>query len=108
MKHRTNFISNSSSSSFIVVTDNPIQDLTIRVDIRNYSRVICSTIEEVEKYLDELIESKETWKERILSKCKEKISQGKKIYFGKICNENNDEETIVYNHWNSLDWENIQ
>ena len=94
MKTREGFISNSSSTSFIVgVETNTVVDLHIKVDLANYGEVI-TTKEELDKHYQDTYwkydEDEECWKEEY-DKCLAVINAGKKLIIGDFSDDGDDD-----------------
>jgi hypothetical protein len=92
MKIRKGFVSNSSSSSFIVA-GNPSKDLdltiTIKADVKKYADGIIKTREEL--YNNEEIQDFLEWNEDIsICNLEEILDNGKYIYIGRFSDEEGD------------------
>jgi len=93
MKTRKGFVSNSSSSSFIVASDlDELVEITLRSHLSSLSRYQIRTLEDYKKYFDlEYIWT--TWEEYIRDYEEEyntimkAIEQGKTVYIGYVGNE---------------------
>lgn len=116
MKIRNGFVSNSSSSSFIVAVKDEKHTkikLTIEVDLSKYARryggpAVISTVEQLYKLFKEdydydAAESEqryggEFWKEKY-NKAKTAIEAGKIVLFGRFADDNDDPiETLLCMH----------
>jgi len=88
MKVRNGFVSNSSSSSFIVaVPANQKAEITIKVDLSEYADQKIATIKELNDYwrgdrdeIDELYE-----------KCRKAIEAGQIVYVGRFSDDDYDD-----------------
>jgi hypothetical protein len=100
MKTRQGFVSNSSSSSFIISTNKGEKPkITIEIDIENYSTEIRNK-EDLDKYfigeygygdtLEEIFEDDYNLKEGYES-CLLELEKGKYIYLGTVSNESGEE-----------------
>jgi len=94
MKTREGFISNSSSTSFIVgVKENTKIDLHIKVDLADYGDVI-TTKEELDEYYNDRYwqydEDEEYWKEEY-NKCLAVIEAGEKLIIGDFSDDSGDD-----------------
>lgn len=99
MKIRNGFVSNSSSSSFII-SAHPKQSLkttiTIEANINNYVKQTINTIEELQEYLEDvagtcsITKLKEYGWYDTYKKCLSALEQGNIIYVGEFGNENGD------------------
>ena len=94
MKTRQGFVSNSSSTSFIVgVEDKTIVDLHIKVDLANYGEVV-TTKEELDEYYRDRYwqydEDEECWKEEY-EKCLAVLAAGKKLIIGDFSDDSDDD-----------------
>jgi len=98
MKSRNGFVSNSSSSSFIVATT-PERDgkITIRkeINLSSYGTKV-STEEELKKFF----KSKYSFDDEIdlYTKCLKIIKSGKVIFFGDFNDEDGSEEAFLCNN----------
>lgn len=94
MKIRTGFVSNSSSSSFVVALDSQNTKTTVTVsfdiDLESHSDHRISTIEELDEYYDY------EWGERNGSykKCKKAIKAGKIILVGSFTDESDEAKEV--------------
>ena len=108
MKIRTGFVSNSSSSSFIVATkgDTPlVAELRIEVNLKPMIHSSISTIEELEEYikdehgyeyenLKQLLEN-DDYVRRIYDKAKPLVENGYTIHLGSASDEEDAEEAFI-------------
>jgi hypothetical protein len=106
MKIRSGFVSNSSSSSFIIAVkdeDNTKVSITFEVDLSAYADKPISTIEDLNKYFD----YDRSWK---YEECRKAIENGKTILIGRFSDECTDsEETFLcYNGIPDQDNKNIE
>jgi len=93
MKTRKGFVSNSSSTSFIVgIEDNTEIELHIKVDLASYGDVI-TTKEKLDKYYNDRYwkynEEEEDWREEY-DKCVAIIEAGKKLIMGDFSDDSGD------------------
>jgi hypothetical protein len=97
MKLRKGFVSNSSSSSFIVATTKEKEKLpikiTLRTDLNKYVNERITTIEElIFKYKDDMCYSKEEMeKDEGYIKSKEAIEKGKIVLMGSFDDQSDDD-----------------
>lgn len=118
MKLRVGFVSNSSSSSFIISSPNKRMKSTkisIPVDLNQYVYHTASTEEELlrwfkDNYYDDMsdIENVEdSWSKRTFLKCLEEIKQGRTVHFGSASDEcTSPEETFLcYNGFKGVDFD---
>ncbi len=94
MKTRQGFVSNSSSTSFIVgIEDSTEIELHIKIDLSNYGDVV-TTKEELDKYYNDRYwkydEDEEWWKEEY-EKCLAVITSGKKLVIGDFTDDGGDD-----------------
>ena len=91
MKTRIGFVSNSSSTSFIVAVKKSGKiTLNLEVDLEDFSEDVISTIDELDKkfndeYVDEELE--EEWIKERYNKCEQLINDGKIIIWGSFCDD---------------------
>jgi hypothetical protein len=103
MKTRLGFVSNSSSSSFIVAVkknSKPIGTITktITVDLNNYASEPIKSVEDLYEYFRENYGDKEDWYEDILKSYKlalKEIANGKDILVGEFGDQDDFEERIL-------------
>ncbi len=104
MKARVGFVSNSSSSSFIVAIDkdksNGITEVAVKVNLADFCDEIISTEEALVKAFkdywgDEELEENSDIAEKY-RKSLEAIKAGKVILFGTVSNEDTPEEYVLY------------
>ena len=91
MKTRTGFVSNSSSSSFIVAFKKNAK-VKIEIDLTEFGNTI-KTIKQLDEYFKEVMKFSEdkpdetgTIKEQY-TQCKKALSEGKKICFGCVSSD---------------------
>jgi hypothetical protein len=98
MKVRNGFVSNSSSSSFIISTNADTPKLTLTISLDSIISTICTTKEQVDKFFLEEYGSRGDTIETLLGyednyivgnymKCLEAINNGKKVCFGDVSSE---------------------
>ena len=96
MKIRKGFVSNSSSSSFIVATSRKTSGkivLTIKVDLKNYADKVITTEKELLKYLDYNYDwspdcgEDDSWARGYYIKAKKALESGKTVYCGSFSDE---------------------
>lgn len=112
MKVRTGFVSNSSSSSYIVAADRDNTTFTIKIDLAHLSDGIISTFGDLDAYMldrhgyydgcdtiEDLLKN-EPYLRETYNKCKAQLVLGKKVYFGSLTNEGYGEgiEEYLYNN----------
>jgi len=94
MKIRNGFISNSSSSSFIVATNRGATNikLEIEIDLSDYSDEIIDNIEDLIKYFTEhyCYEVEELKSHLSYIAAKKEIEKGNVVYFGRFSSEADD------------------
>jgi hypothetical protein len=98
MKIRSGFVSNSSSSSFIISSKNDKLTLTLTLQISEIVDKVIANKEELDEYflyeygynqtLEELLEE-EYYKEKY-NVCMNALKEGGKLYFGDVSNEDYD------------------
>lgn len=103
MKVRSGFVSNSSSSSFVVAVEKDAQEivLTMKADLRKYADATATTVEELDRIIidehgwkmvnnlqDILGES--PWLRRVYDEAKVAIGEGKHVIFGTVGNDYDD------------------
>ena len=91
MKTRHGFVSNSSSSSFVVAVkkckdgsnneDVPIR-ISMTIDLAMYSHKRIATLDELDEYKKEVEEFGNAWVD--YEKCKRAIKKGKAVLIGKL------------------------
>jgi len=104
MKSRNGFVSNSSSSSFVVATKNKGDNMNskvkfiIEVDLSDYVDKSISTLEELiahyQKWGGE-IPNKGDWNWKEWCAPKKAIEEGKIVHFGSFCDETEPEEYML-------------
>lgn len=105
MKIRNGFVSNSSSSSFVIATDKSLKGkitLTIDVDLSTYAHKKIETSDELLEYM----KYNYCWEpgdenrycENIYNKAKASIESGKSVYFGLFSDEGTEgiEQMLCY------------
>lgn len=101
MKIRSGFVSNSSSSSFIVATDDEQGhvELVIKVNLSNYGEVL-KTKEEVDAYFYERWGQydESEWVKEKLHTCLDAIARGKVIIAGDFTDDSDGEEAFLCNN----------
>jgi hypothetical protein len=109
MKLRTGFVSNSSSSSFIIATEGAVPRVRIEADISSLIDTTISTKDELDEWLIdefgygdaetvEAICEDDEYAARKYAKCLEVINEGKTIHIGRASNEGDDGmEALIYN-----------
>jgi len=108
MKVRSGFVSNSSSSSFIVAVDGKGKGktkitLTFEVDLKDYANKVVSSIKELKEwfsycycYNPDENDNSEPWQARKYQQCLEAIRSGKTVIFGMFSDEGTEgEETML-------------
>ncbi len=92
MKIRQGFVSNSSSSSFVVaVKDSSKVILTIEVDLNKFADHVLCDEEEVRQYFNDEYEyelkEKEDWVLKRMEQCLQAVKDGKKVLIGSFSSE---------------------
>jgi len=102
MKMRHGFVSNSSSSSFIVASANDKVSITVEIDLRSLSRKVVTDVTDldwylIDRYSESEIDDPNSHAGRIKLKAIQALADGKKIYFGSIYNDSDDPvELMLY------------
>lgn len=102
MKIRNGFVSNSSSSSFIIVADSKKKlkiTLTIEVDFNKFVDKVFNKKEDFIKYLKEDygLEEDEIMERKRYVKALKAIEKGETIYIGQVASDNDNAlETYLY------------
>jgi hypothetical protein len=103
---RLGYVSNSSSSSFIIASvDSP--KLLVEIDVEKLTQGTITTLEELDEYfldergsgyhdtLEEVLE--EEWEREAYEKCKDYIDRGVTLYYGWLANDcGESEEVLLY------------
>lgn len=98
MKIRTGFVSNSSSSSFILEVDKDIKDMKVKmeigVDLKDLQDRLITSVDELEEYFIDYYGSnfKEDYRDesyimKKYEKMKSTLDRGKNIFIGEVSNE---------------------
>ena len=92
MKLRNGFVSNSSSSSFIVaVKDATKIQLVIEADLEKFADKIITTEEELNKHFEyewgDEFKDKDEWVMKTYNKCLKAINDGMKVLFGSFSSD---------------------
>lgn len=92
MKIRQGFVSNSSSSSFILSRTNNDEDVTASISINLMSLIKkrIRTMQELFDWANEYYEGDEDEKKRMMPKYEKMIQEGKEIIIGHCSNEDDD------------------
>jgi len=115
MKIRSGFVSNSSSSSFIIASDKPTFTIRMEVDIQKYSTAVVKTKNELDDYyveyhgwggrntIEQILEDDSYVKEQYDNALKQ-IEIGKTVYFGSCDDNSYDpvESMLCNNGFNNL------
>jgi len=102
MKTRSGFVSNSSSSSFIVALDgNKTEvELKVKVDLAALGDIVTTEADLRDRFIEEWGEEEleeDEWVKERYEKCLEAIKKGKTIIIGSVCNDSGEaEETFIY------------
>jgi len=105
MKIRTGFVSNSSSSSFIIATNGKAKGkitITMEVDIKDYAYETIKTVKALKEYFYENYGWEEgdddSWVSEQFDKSKDAINRGKIVYAGSFSDEGTETvETLLCN-----------
>jgi len=103
VKIRNGFVSNSSSSSFVVAVEKDAQEivLTMKADLRKYADATATTVEELDRIIidthgwkmqDNLedILGESPWLREVYEGAKTAIGEGKHVIFGEVGNDYDD------------------
>lgn len=108
MKIRLGFVSNSSSSSFIISSPNrPMKiSYTVELDLNEIIDKTIKTIKELDEYFEEFsfvkVDQLDPYQKETYLKCKKEIESGRNILIGEASNEDyNEFRALVLN--NKLD-----
>ncbi len=106
MKIRTGFVSNSSSSSFILEVDKDIKDMKVKmeigVDLKDLQDRLITSVDELEEYFIDYYGSNfkdyrdESYIMKKYEKMKSTLDRGKNIFIGEVSNE--DDGISAYIH----------
>jgi len=91
---RFGFVSNSSTSSFIITKSKgivPIVTLTIKADLSSFVRKEITTIEELDRIWDDC----ESYHNASYHRCRKAIEEGKIVCLGGCCDEDSGVEEIL-------------
>lgn len=109
MKIRAGFVSNSSSSSFIVASEGPAE-VVVKADLSKYADRTVRTIEELDAAIledygwkqtivEELLAQGDDWLKRMYLRAREAVEGGKTVLFGTVSSEGEDGlEQLLYNN----------
>jgi hypothetical protein len=93
MKFRAGFVSNSSSSSFIIGVKEPLKKImvTVEIDINPYVEKAIKTEQDLFKYFQneygEHFLQEDAWSTKMYNKCLSSIRNGETILVGSFTNE---------------------
>jgi hypothetical protein len=120
MKNRKGFVSNSSSSSFILAVDDVSKDVKISISIEKCISKKASTKEELDAaFIDEYgygnmtiddFLAEENYYQEQYDKCLDSINRGKTIIIGTASNEDDDSAAlaIYYGALDSIDDKDVE
>ena len=112
MKNRNGFVSNSSSSSFVVIVDknNPKFLMEVEVDLSQYGKTLKTIDELIEHWQDHYyIETAAMLKDEDFIKAKVAIENGKYVIMGNFEDQSGDNlEYILCNYGIPKDLKNVE
>ena len=104
-KIRLGFVSNSSSSSFIIASkEKPNMTIKTTINLDNFIDYIITNKKDLDKYfleevgynsIDEMI-SKSEWYKDIYQECLKELDKGETIYMGEVSNNGENEEFLLF------------
>jgi hypothetical protein len=103
MKTRNGFVSNSSTSSFIVALKPECKGkitITVEVNLANFARSVINNVEDLNTYFkenfsDDYLEVNSWSNEKYLA-AKKALENGKVVFAGRICSDGEGVEQFLY------------